>query len=95
MEADIVVEGSLNANEYGIRYMTLIADGDTSTYAKIQEEVPVWGAHVKKGECTSNVCKCLRGNLENLVDANPSYKGKGNLTKASRIRITSDVRSAK
>ena len=55
IEADIIVEGFLNANEYGIRYMTLIADRDSSTYAKIQEEAPVWGAHVKKGECTSNV----------------------------------------
>ena len=94
MEADIIVEGFLKANEYGIRYMTLIADGDSSTYAKIQEEVPVWGAHVKKGECANHVCKCLRGHLEKLVDANPSYKGKGNLTKASRIRITSAVRCA-
>ena len=41
MEADIIVEEFLKANEYGIRYMTLIADGDSSTYAKIQEEVPV------------------------------------------------------
>ena len=91
MEADIIVEEFLKANEYGIRYMTLIADGDSSTYAKIQEEVPVWGAHVKKGECANHVCKCLRGHLEKLVDANPSYKGKKNLTKASRIRITSAV----
>ena len=69
MEADIIVEGFLKANEYGIRYMTLIADGDSSTYAKIQEEVPVWGAHVKKGECANHVCKCLRGHLEKLIYA--------------------------
>ena len=94
MEADIIVEGFLKANEYGVRYMTIIADGDSSTYARIQEEVPVWGRHVKKGECANHVCKCLRGNLEKLVDGNPSYKGKGNLTKAVRVRITSAVRCA-
>lgn len=94
MESDIILEGFLKANEYGVRYMTLIADGDSSTYVKIQEEVPVWGAHVNKGECANHVCKCLRGNLEKLVDGNPSYKGKGNLTKASRIKITSAVRCA-
>ena len=94
MEADIILEGFLKANEYGVRYMTIIADGDSSTYARIQEEVPVWGRHVKKGECANHVCKCLRGNLEKLVDGNPSYKGKGNLTKAVRVRITSAVRCA-
>ena len=94
MEADIIVEGFLKANEYGVRYMTLIADGDSSTYAKIQEEVPVWGAHVQKGECANHVCKCLRGNLEKLVDANPSYKGKGNLTRVARVKLTSAVRCA-
>ena len=94
MEADVILEGFLKANEYGVRYMTLIADGDASTFATIQREVPVWGAHVKKGECANHVCKCLRGNLEKLVDGNPSYKGKGNLTKASRVKITSAVRCA-
>ena len=91
MEADIILEGFLKANEYGVRYMTIIADGDSSTYARIQEEVPVWGRQVKKGE-SNHVCKCLRGILEKLVDGNPSYKGKGNLTKALRVRITSAVR---
>ena len=37
MEADIILEGFLKANEYGVRYMTVIADGDSSTYACIQE----------------------------------------------------------
>ena len=60
MEADIILEGFLKANEYGVRYMTIIADGDSSTYARIQEEVPVCGRHVKKGDCANHVCKCLR-----------------------------------
>ncbi|CAC5405149.1 unnamed protein product [Mytilus coruscus] len=43
-------------------------------------------------ECANHICKCLRGNLENLVNENPSYKGKGKLCKRTRIRIVSAVR---
>ena len=94
MEADIIVEGFLKANDYGIRYMNFIANGDSSVFAKIREEVPVWGAHVTKSECANHACKCLRSNLEKLVEENPSYKGKGNLTKNTRIRLASAVRCA-
>ena len=74
--------------------MHLIADGDSSVYSSIQETVPVWGAYVTKLECANHVCKCLRSNLEKLVDANPLYKGKNKLTKNLRIKITSAVRCA-
>ena len=94
MEADIIVEGFLNANKHGVRYMTIIADGDSSVFARIKEEVPIWGQSVQKAECANHVCKCLRSNLEKLVDENPSYKGKGNLPKSTRIRIVSSVRCA-
>ncbi|CAG2243766.1 unnamed protein product [Mytilus edulis] len=43
-------------------------------------------------ECANHITKCLRGNLENLVNENPSYKGKGKLCKRTRIRIVSAVR---
>ena len=62
--------------------MNVIGDGDSSIYARIKEEVSVWGAYVKKGECANHVCKCLRSNLEKLVGENPSYKRRGNLTKS-------------
>ena len=85
----------LNADKYGVRYMTLIADGDSSVYARIREDVSVWGEFVKKAKCANHVCKCLRGNLEKkLVHENPSYKGKGNLPKSTRIRLVSSVRCA-
>lgn len=48
MEADIIVEGFLKANEHGVRYMHLIGDGDSSVYAQIMQNVPVWGKYVKK-----------------------------------------------
>lgn len=61
-------------------------------FAKIQENIPVWGRAVEKVECANHVCKCLRSNLEPLVDNNPMYIGKTHLTKASRVRLTSTVR---
>ncbi|CAG2245735.1 unnamed protein product [Mytilus edulis] len=94
MEADIIVEGFLKANEHGVRYMHLIGDGDSSVYAQIMQNVPVWGKYVKKIECSNHVCKCVRSNLEKLVNENPEYKGKGKLTKQIRVRIVSSIRCA-
>lgn len=95
MEADIIVEGFLNCEyTHGIRYMRMIADGDSSVYAKIMQEVPIWGQHVKKLECANHACKCLRGHLENLVEEKPNFKGKGKLTKRNRLRIAMGVRAA-
>jgi hypothetical protein len=72
----------------------VVGDGDSSAYARILAEVPVWGCEVQKAECANHATKCLRTNLERLVDDNPSYKGKGLLSKAVRIRLVNSVRSA-
>ena len=48
MEADIIIEGFLKADKLGIRYMSIIAYGDLSVYARIREEVPIWGCHVRE-----------------------------------------------
>ncbi|CAC5421049.1 unnamed protein product [Mytilus coruscus] len=92
MESDIIVESFLKANDFGVRYMHLNADDDSSIHAQIMQRVPVWGKFVQKMECANHITKCLWGNLENLVNENPSYKGKGKLCKRTRIRIVSAVR---
>lgn len=95
MESDIILEGFQTAEKtHGLRYMWLIGDGDSSVFARIREEVPVWGAQVQKVECANHMCKCLRSNLEKLVETNPNYKGKNNLTKSVRVRLVSAVRCA-
>ena len=48
MEAGIILEEFSNADKLGVRYMNVIAVGDSSVYARIREEVPVWGPFVKK-----------------------------------------------
>ena len=40
------------------------------------------------------MCKCLRSNLEKLVEERPEFKGKNKLTKFNCIRILSAVRCA-
>jgi hypothetical protein len=95
MEADIIVEGFQEAEvKHNLRYLYVIADGDSSVYAKIQEEVPIWGVHVMKKECSNHACKCLRTNLEKLVVDKPQHKGRGKLTLGTRVRLTSGVRCA-
>ena len=77
MEADIIVEGFLKANDYGVRYMKVVGDGDSSVFVNIQEKVPIWGPYVTKVECATHACKWLLSNLEKLDEANPNYrKGK-------------------
>ena len=95
MEADAILEG-FNACEvvHGVRYMRVIGDGDSSVMATLQSKGPHWARHVTKIECANHACKCLRSNLEKLVDEKPNYKGKNKLTKVNRVRITTAVRSA-
>ena len=72
--------------------MRLIGDGDSSVFARIREEVPVWGRFVAKEECANHICKCYRSNLEKLVTENPLYKGKHHLSKSTRVRLVSALR---
>jgi len=95
METDIILEGFLECEKkYGVRYMRMISDGDSSVYANVIKNVPVWGGHVEKIECANHATKCLRSNLEKLINLKPEYKGKGKLTKTNIRRITSGVRCA-
>lgn len=73
-----------------MRYMRIVDVGDSSVFAKIKEEVPVWGRDVQKEECSNYVCKCFRSNLEKLVTDNRLYK----LTKKVRVQLVSAVRCA-
>ena len=95
METDIILNGFLEAEvTHGVRYLKVIADGDSSIYATLQEKVPVWGKDITKLECANHICKCVRANLEKLVEEKHQYKGKGKLTKINRIRLTTAIRCA-
>lgn len=95
METDIIVEGFREAeSKYGLRYTTFIGDGDSSVYASLVTQVPVWGHAIQKAECANHAIKCYRGALEKLVQEKPKYKGKGKLTEKMRKRLTAAARCA-
>ena len=95
METDVIVEGFCEAERvHGVRYTTVIGDGDSSVYPTLIEQVPGWGHCIRKLECANHTCKCYRGSLEKLVQENTSYKGSGGLTEKMRRRLVSAARCA-
>ena len=81
MQTDVIVEGFMEAERvHGVLYIYFIGDGDSSVFPTLIQRVP-WGHAIKKLECANHVCKCYRGALEKLVQDNPSYKGRGGLTR--------------
>ena len=95
MEADIILEGFINAERvHGVRYTQFIGDGDSSVYPTLIQKVPGWGHAIRKLECANHACKCYRGALEKLVQDNPLYKGSGGLTLKMRQRLVSAAHCA-
>ena len=95
METDIIVEGFSEAERvHGVRYTTVVGDGDSSVYPALIQQVPGWGHCIRKLECANHSCKCYRGSLERLAQDNPSYKGSGGLTVKMRQRLVSAARCA-
>ncbi|KAJ8315539.1 hypothetical protein KUTeg_007689 [Tegillarca granosa] len=89
MEAAIIVKVfKLAESKHGLRYTKVLYDGDSSVYARIREEVAIWGRDVEKLDCANHVCKCLGSNLEKLITDNPLYKGKHHLSKSTRVRLS-------
>ncbi|XP_064480411.1 uncharacterized protein LOC135393960 [Ornithodoros turicata] len=66
MEKDIVVEGFRRSIElHGVKYLQLIADGDSSTYKSILEAAPYQHQVVQKVECRNHL---LRNYVSRLRD---------------------------
>ena len=81
METDAILEGFQQSEKvHGLRYTSFVGDGDSSVYPTLLQEVPANGRAIKKLECAKHAYKCYRSSLEELVQNNPTYKGKGSLT---------------
>ena len=94
MESDIISEGfRLSETMYGLRYMRIVGDGDSSVMATIIQTVP-YGMFVDKVECANHACKAYRSRLEQLVKNHPEYSGKNGLTKRCIQRLTVGARIA-
>ena len=97
MESQVILEGFLEAEtKFGMKYLRYVGDGDSSVHARLISEGPDWcrSTSFQKIECANHCCKCFRTALEKLVTDNPSYKGKGKLTKLARVRMTGAMRAA-
>lgn len=93
MESNIICEGfRLSESQYGIRYLFVVGDGDSSVMANIRSSVS-YGIFVQKIESANHACKAYRSRLEQLVKDHPRYKGRGGLTKRI-IRLTVGARIA-
>lgn len=63
MESDILVEGFNNSIQmHNLKYIRLIADGDSSVYSKIRENV-TYGEEVQKIECVNHIMKNYKNDL--------------------------------
>ena len=60
MESDIISEGfRLSETMYGLRYMRIVGDGDSSVMSTIVQTVP-YGMFFNKVECANHACKSYR-----------------------------------
>lgn len=74
MEADIVTEGFKNSVEmYGIKYGTLIADGDSSVYNRILSARPYDDLTVEKIECRNHILRNYGNRLKDIA-SNSKFK---------------------
>ena len=64
----------------------MVGDGDSSVLFTIHTTVP-YGREVSKLECAKHCVKCYQSHLEQLVKDFPDFKGRGNLSKSTIIKI--------
>ncbi|KAK4886106.1 hypothetical protein RN001_002377 [Aquatica leii] len=68
MESTILAEGfKMSEKLFGVRYSTLIADGDSSTYKKILETRPYKNRTVEKIECINHLLRNFCNKLKALT----------------------------
>ena len=79
---------------HGLRYPSLIGDGDSSDYHSVVTGVPSYGRDITKVECANHAVKCYRNRLEALCNEKSDYRGKHGLSPAMMKRITHGARCA-
>lgn len=76
MERDIILEGFRESeNAYGLRYTTMIGDGDSSVHLAVLTGVS-YGHIVKKIECANHVVKCYTKRLFTVAKNAKLFPGK-------------------
>lgn len=85
----MVVEGFQCSEEvHGVKYLRFIADGDSSVFSKIKENV-TYGQDVRKMECTNHALKNYGKHLRKIkADTQINLKGRKLLTQTKITQLT-------
>lgn len=87
MEWQSIVQGFEKSVEmYNLRYMTVIADGDSSTYSKLLEKRPYQHRIIEKDECCNHLLRNFRKQLESSATGCPRGLTKHVENNLQRIR---------
>lgn len=87
MEWQAIVQGFERSVEmYNMRFMKVIADGDSSTYLKIQEAKPYQHRIVEKDECCNHLLRNFRNQLDKATTGCPRGLTKHVENSLERIR---------
>ena len=71
----------LRSKKKGLRYTTVLSDGDNKTIAALNELKPYKDIDIQKLDCVNHVNKCMGAGLRTLLKTNKEIKGgKGGLT---------------
>lgn len=82
-----VLEGFKSSVEfYNLRYLKVISDGDSSTYAKLLEHKPYQDRHIVKIECTNHLHRNVYKAIEKAVKGCPRGLNKYVCSNLERIR---------
>lgn len=88
----VLFERSLE--KHGLRYTTMLSDGDSRTFLALQESAVYGYIEISKEDCTNHVQKRMGTALRNAIakhkgDAKESLSGKGKLTGDLVTKLTS------
>ena len=93
MESDIILEGfNMAESKYGLKYIKMIGDGDSSVLDNLMKNGPHWCKHIQKLNVPIIVASVSGPLFLNLVKEKPEFKGKHGLTKAKRVKLVSAIR---
>ncbi|XP_077500045.1 uncharacterized protein LOC144110831 [Amblyomma americanum] len=83
---------SRSLEKYGLRYVTMLCDGDSHAFNNLQEAKAYGYVQIQKEDCTNHVSKRMGTALRNLVhkkkENRPSLSGKGKLTGELITKLT-------
>lgn len=68
METAVIVDGSkMSLDMYGVKYLKMVGDGDSSVFKKLCEERPYGSQCIEKVECRNHLFRNFFKKLRELI----------------------------